>query len=100
MHHLRGVYQNLRKFLVTTEVLKVITPKTRLGLETQTAGHSIVKIGFFAINVGRQPEARPQIEAPTVKVQIVAVARCRAIRAVEADNVVILVFYPDSPHET
>src|SRR5438552_4865356 len=98
--HLRGIYQNLCKFFVAAEMLQIITPQTCLRFEAQAVRHSIMQIGFFAVNVGRQPEARPQIQSPTIKVQIITVMRSRAIGSVEADNIVMLVFYPNSPNET
>src|SRR5690242_13829795 len=98
--HLRRVYQNLGKFLVAAEVLQIIAPEAGLSFEAQAVGHTVMQFRFFAVNIGGQPEARPHIQTPTVKVKIKTVARGGAIRAVETDDIVILIFNPNPPHET
>src|SRR5437899_1788302 len=96
MHCLWGVHQNLSKFFVASEALQIITPEPGLSLKAQAARHSIMQIGLFAINVGRQPQTRAQVQPPAVKMQIVTVARSGSVSSIEADNIVVLILHPDS----
>src|SRR6202040_3041472 len=60
---------------------------------------TVAEISFLAVDVGRYPVARDQVQAPAIHVEEVSVAGARLIRTIQAHNVVILVFYPNSTTE-
>src|ERR1700693_2698680 len=84
-------------------LIQVVTPQPRLRLEGLEGGMfsiSILHVAFFAIYKGRQPFVFSGVGAPAVKVKIKTAGRRSRIGAVEAHDVVVLVFHPDAPRET
>ncbi len=77
--------------------LRIVAPETGLSLEVQTGKQwtDALEIRLFDEDVRWQPQARLQIQAPAIEVQVVAVAGTRRIRTVEADDVVFAIFNPD-----
>src|SRR5215471_21656566 len=61
---------------------------------------AIFQVRLFGVNVSGKPHSRSHVQTPAVEVQIQAGARLRIISAVEADDVVVLVFDPDASFET
>src|SRR4029077_13958256 len=56
-----------------------------------------LQVRFFAVDVRRQPGSGAHVEAPTVEVEVSSHLGLREVGAVEADDIVILVFDPDTP---
>src|SRR5580692_3445920 len=77
----------------------VVAPQPRLRLEVQLLTHRVVQIALLAIDKGRHPNARLHVRAPAVEVEVPARVPAAAIRAVEAHDVVILIFHPDASQE-
>src|SRR4029077_1857581 len=90
-----GVHPHLGQFAVLRAILLVITPDPGLGLEGHLVFRAFAEIAFLAVNVSRYPVARDQVQAPAIHVKEVSAAETRFISAIEAHNVVILVFYPN-----
>ncbi len=90
---------NGRELLGAPQVLQVIAPKAGLRFEVEVLRHLVLHVGFFAVNVSGQPDARSQVQAPAVEMQIKRRAGVWRIRAIEADNVELLVFHPHASQE-
>ena len=91
---------NLREFVVAAFFLEIVSPNARLGLERGLILHAGAEVAFFAVDVSRNPVARNQVQAPAIHVEEERVPRGGRVRAVKADDIVILVFNPDAAEET
>ena len=92
---------DIRKLLIVLQRFRIVAPEPGLRLEVQAGEQraSALQIRFFDEDIRRQPHAGLQIQAPAIKVQVVAVAGMRRIGPVEADDVVVAVFHPDPAQE-
>ncbi len=52
-------------------------------------------VGFFAVDERREPNILAGVRAPAVKIEVVGGLGLAAVAAVEAHDVIILVFYPN-----
>jgi hypothetical protein len=87
----------LRPALPST--VEVVAPQARLrfeGAKRGALGDAVLHIAFFAVNVGGQPFVLAGVHAPAVEIEVVASARRTAVGAVEANDVIVLVFGPDA----
>src|SRR6266550_2542733 len=98
---LGGFYLDLRELLVVFQPFHVVAPKPRLSFEVQIVERRRASLGtwLFDVDVGWQPHTRLEVQAPTIEVQIIAVARMRSISTIEPDDVEVAVFNPDSSCE-
>src|SRR4029077_18824565 len=72
----------------------------RLRLEVEfAAAEEIGVIGFLAVDVARQPQPRAHVLTPAIKVKVFLRCIGCSMSAIEADDVEILVFPPDSSEE-
>src|SRR6266568_2922474 len=81
---------------------QVVAPKTRLRAEyfvSDVQRLLVVEAALFAVDKRREPEILSDIGPPAIEIEIVAGQRRPAIRAVEADDVKILILHPDAPYE-
>src|SRR5438105_8566684 len=62
--------------------------------------NEVTHIGFFGVNVGRQPLAGAHVFAPAIEVEIHLRCGGRPIGSVESDNVVVLILSPDASFES
>ena len=77
--------------------LQAVAPDISLGLERYRVLRALLRL--FYIDADRQPEARLEIFAPAVEVEVagaVVVLVATGVGAVEADDVPALVFNPDT----
>ena len=95
----RTLHQHLTEFLFLRGVPKVVAPQPGLRLELKFAGQRVVQLFFFAINKRGQPQAGLRVGAPAVKMKIPTGVSAAFIRAIEAHDVEILIFHPDTSQE-
>ena len=65
----------------------------------QTLAQSGLEVRFFGVDIGGKPGAGAHVQAPAVEVEEEVDFGLRIVAAVKADDVVILIFDPDSAHE-
>ncbi len=87
---LHAVHTNLREFVVLVAFLQVVAPDAGLRLEGHLVLHASAEVAFFAVNVGGNPVARNQVQAPAIHVEEERILRRRSVGAIQADNVVVL----------
>src|SRR5437660_9035193 len=81
---------------------QVVAPKPRLRPEhlvSDVQRPLVVEAALFAVDKRREPEVLPDVGPPAIEIEIVAGQRRPTIRAVEADDVKILILHPDAPDE-
>ncbi len=67
--------------------------------DMQRLGEAGLEIRCFGVDVGREPGARTHVQTPAIEVEKEVYLRLRIIRAVEANDVVVLIFHPDAAFE-
>ena len=87
------------EFGLLSGMLQVITPEPGLAFHLELAHECILGIRFFGVNIGRQPQPRLQVHAPTVKMEVEVSPRRWLVIAVDANDVEILVFNPYAAHK-
>src|SRR5262249_25273355 len=80
-------------------VAEVVAPEARLRFEIELLAQRVVKVFFFAVNKSREPHTGLNVGAPAIEIEIPAGVAAAAVRAVEANDVEILVFDPDAACE-
>src|SRR5581483_7150313 len=90
---------DLRELLVPPQVSYVVAPKAGLRLEMQCRRVPVLEIRFLAVDVRRQPDSGLQIQAPAIKMQVVAELRMGSVRAVEAYDIEVAILDPDTAKE-
>src|SRR5207237_8850576 len=95
---LGGFYLDLRELLVVFQPFHVVAPKPRLSFEVQIVKwrRASLGTGLFDVDVGWQPHTGLEVQAPTVEVQIIAVARMRSQSTIQSEDVDFAVFPSDS----
>src|ERR1700734_1827677 len=83
------------------DVYLVVIPEPRLCFEARLNERREVMFarGFLAVNIGGQPDPWLHVHAPTVKMEIGVVVRLVRIRAVEPDDVEIVVLDPNAAYK-
>src|SRR5579863_2667307 len=83
------------------DVYLVVIPEPGLRFEARLDEWWNVPLtrGFFAIDIGRQPDSWLRVHAPTVKMKIGVVVRLVGISAVEPNDVEVMVFNPNASCE-
>ena len=99
LDRLRSVDGDLGELRAAAEILQVIAPEPRLRLVMERLTDTVFEIGLLGINKRRQPHAGAKVLPPAVKVQIITGSRMRIVSAVEANDVVVLIFDPDAAEE-
>ena len=82
--------------------LHVIAPQAGLCLEhgdTLERRMFALRVGFLAVDVGRQPDTGLQVRPPAIEMQVVFVTGVLSVDTVEPDDVEIPILYPDAPCE-
>ena len=99
-HILRVLFHlQIGKFRLPAGMLQVVSPQARLPFHADLADKVIFHVGVFGVNQRGQPQSRLHIHAPAIKMEIEVAAALRLIRAVHADDVVLLIFNPDTAYE-
>ena len=75
---------------------EVVAPQASLRFEFQFLGQRIVQVLFLAVDEGWQPDARLNIGAPAVEMEVPAGMAAATVSAVEADHVEVLILDPDT----
>src|SRR5262249_4547496 len=70
--------------------------QARLPLHGYALEGGILRLGLLGINVGGQPQTRLHVDAPAVEMEVELALGIWAVGSVEANNVEILIFYPDA----
>src|SRR5260370_25101478 len=99
LDRLWSVDGDLGELRAAAEILQVVAPKPRLRVVMQRLTNTVFEIGLLGIDKRRQPDARAEVLPPAVKVQVIAGSRMRIVSAIEADDVVVLIFDPDAAEE-
>src|ERR1700726_949802 len=99
LDRLRSVDGDLGKLRAAAEILQVVAPEPRLRLVMKRLTDTVFEIGLLGIDKRRQPDAGAEVLAPAVKVQVITGSWMRIVSAVEADDVVVLIFDPDAAEE-
>ena len=94
-----AVHADLREFVILVALLEVIAPDAGLGFEGDLVLRASAEVAFFAVNVGRDPITRDQVQPPTIHVEEVGVPRSGSIRPVKPNDVEVLVLHPDPAQE-
>ena len=96
---LHAIHPDVCQLVVRGTHLQVVSPQAGLRLECDLVLCAGSKVTFFAVDIGRYPISRYQVQPPAIHVEVVAVARRVSIGSVQADDVEVLIFYPDAAQE-
>src|SRR5207253_7105997 len=96
---LHRVHADLSQFVGLATLLKVIAPDARLRFKGQPVLYSSAEVAFFAVNIGRDPISRHQIQAPAIHVEEKRIPPRATVRSIQTHNVKILILNPDAPQE-